>query len=47
MEKKGWTDDVEIFKTVKPDFLKIQATELPTIKMAITGYIIFKVVYKY
>lgn len=47
MEKKGRTDDVEIFKTVKPDFLQIQATELPKIKMAIIGHIILKVVYKY
>lgn len=47
MEKKGRTNDVEIFKTMKPDFLQIQATELPIIKMAIIGHIILKVVYKY
>lgn len=47
MENKGWTNDVEIFKTVKSDSLQIQASELPTIKTAMIGYIILKVVYKY
>ena len=47
VENKGWTADVEIFKTMEPDFLKIQATELSTIKTVIIGYIVLKVVYKY
>jgi len=33
--------------TVKSDFLKTQATELPTIKTEVIRYIILKAVYKY
>ena len=45
MENKRWTNNVEVFETVKSDFLKIQATELPIVTAEIIGYIIFRMVY--
>ena len=47
MENKRWTNNVEVFETVKSDFLKIQATELPIVTAEIIGYIIFRMVYQH